>query len=190
LLDASIEREACPLNLAPTTSVIVAMALGDALAMSLQKRSGFGERDYALNHPGGRLGRRLTLRVRDVMRSGDNELPLVGPDTPLLDVLYALSAGHVGAVCVAVDGGKLLGIIAESDLRGALQEHRGEAFALSAAAIMNAEPAVVLQPTQLAYQALQQMENRPRPISVAPVAEEGGGVVGIVHVHDLVRAGL
>src|SRR5579871_2614434 len=101
LLNASIEREACPLNLAPTTSVVVAMALGDALAMTLQKQRGFREEDYALNHPGGRLGRRLTLHVRDVMLPAPKSLPVVAPEALLMDVLCEISDKALGATCVA-----------------------------------------------------------------------------------------
>ena len=190
VLNASIEREACPLNLAPTTSVVVAMALGDALAMTLQKRRDFQPEDYALNHPGGRLGRRLTLRVKDIMRYGEDSLPVVGPNATFQDVLCEFSAKHVGATCIIDSEGQLLGIIAESELRLALQKHGAEALTLTAAALMNNYPAVVLHPNQLAYEALLLMEDRPRPFSVAPVIDDKRLVQGIVHVHDLVRARL
>lgn len=185
VLDASIEREACPLNLAPTTSVLVAMALGDALAMTLQKRRGFREEDYALNHPGGRLGRRLTLRVRDIMPADD--LPRVRPDSPFMDVVCEISARHVGATCVTDAAGGLLGLIAESDLRNALQQHQAGAFHLTAADMMNPRPALVLNPDQLAYEALRLMEDRPRALSVAPVVDASGLCIGMLRIHDLVR---
>jgi arabinose-5-phosphate isomerase len=190
VLDASIEREACPLNLAPTTSVVVAMALGDALAMALQKRRHFQPEDYALNHPGGRLGRRLTLRVRDIMRQGEDALPRVFPDATFQDVLCEVSAKHVGATCIVDAKGLLLGIIAESELRYALQKRGADALVQTAESLMNRYPSVTLRPDQLAYEALLQMENRPRPISVAPVIDDENRVVGMVHVHDLVRARL
>ena len=190
LLDASIEREACPLNLAPTTSVVVAMALGDALAMTLQKRRGFRAEDYARNHPGGRLGRRLTLCVRDVMISGPNTLPLIGVESPLMDVLCEISAKMLGATCVADEAGHLLGIITDADARRAIQKHGATAFEQSAETVMNRTPAVVLHPDQLAYEALRLMEDRPRPISVAPVVGVDGICLGMLRVHDLLRAGL
>jgi arabinose-5-phosphate isomerase len=186
-IDASIEREACPLNLAPTTSVLVAMALGDALAMTLQKRRGFREEDYALNHPGGRLGRRLTLRVRDVMPVGAHTLPRVQPETPFMDVVCEISAKHVGATCVTDAAGSLLGLIAESDLRSALQKHEAGAFHLTAADMMNSRPALILNPDQLAYEALRLMEDRPRALSVAPVVDSSGLCIGMLRIHDLVR---
>lgn len=190
VLNAGVEREACPLNLAPTASVMVAVALGDALAMSLQKRRNLQPEEYALNHPGGRLGRRLTLRVRDIMQRGDGALPLVTADATFEDVVGEVSAKHVGAACIVDAAGLLLGIIAESELRQAMLQYGAEMFGLSAADLMNRTPAVTLRAEQMAYEALGLMEERPRPISVAPVLDESGRVIGMVHVHDLVRAGL
>ena len=190
VLDASIEREACPLDLAPTTSVVVAMAIGDGLAMSLQKRRNFQPADYALNHPGGRLGRRLTLHVRDIMRQGEQALPIVSPAASFKDVLCEFSAKHMGATCIVDAQGRLLGIIAESEVRHAMEKWAAETFALTAENLMNSRPQIVLHPDQLAYEALQLMENRPRPISVAPVVDENERVVGMVHVHDFLQARL
>lgn len=190
ILDASIEREACPLNLAPTTSVVVAMALGDALATALEKRRGFRAEDYALNHPGGRLGRRLTLRVRDVMPVHADSLPRVAPDTPLMEVLCEISAKGLGATCVTDTEGKLCGIITDYDVRRAFQKHGADSFAQTAGTIMNPHPAITLSPDELAYDALRRMEDRPRPISVAPVLSPEGLCLGMARVHDFVRAGL
>ena len=189
-LDVTIEREACPLNLAPTASVVVAMAMGDALAMALHQMRGFGPEDYARNHPGGRLGRRLTLRVRDVMPTGPDALPVVAPETLFMDVLCEISAKSLGATGVADANGILLGLITDNDTRRALQKHGGEAMRLTAETIMTRSPALVLHPDQLAYEALRLMEERPRAISVAPVVDDAGKCVGMVRVHDLVRAGL
>lgn len=190
VLDAAIEREACPLNLAPTASVVVAMALGDALAMTLEKRRGFQPEDYARNHPGGRLGRRLTLRVRDVMHFDPEVKPQVLPDTPLDEILYEISAKCLGATGVTDGAERLVGIITDNDTRRAIQKHRHAVFDLTAENIMTANPAVVLTPDQLAYDALRLMEDRPRPISVAPVVDSENVYIGMVRVHDLVRAGL
>jgi arabinose-5-phosphate isomerase len=190
VLDAHVEREACPLNLAPTTSVIVALALGDALAMTLQKRRGFNEEDYALNHPGGRLGRRLTLRVRDVMRSGAKEVPLVAPSAEWMEVLREISEKSLGASCVVDADERIIGLITDHDIRKALERYGPLALDRTAADIMNINPAIVLDPDQLAYEALRRMEDRPRPISVAPVADHERRCVGMLRVHDLIRAGL
>ncbi len=190
LLDASIEREACPLNLAPTASVIVAMALGDALAMTLQKKRGFRPEDYARNHPGGRLGRRLTLRVCDILPTGPNTLPVVRPETTLMDVLCEISAKGLGATCVQNDAGELIGIITDYDVRRALQKYGPESLAQTAEMVMTRQPALLLRPDQLAYEALHLMEDRPRQISVAPVVDGANHCVGMLRVHDILRAGI
>jgi arabinose-5-phosphate isomerase len=188
-LDASIEKEACPLNLAPTTSVVVAMALGDALAMTLQKRKGLSAEDYARNHPGGRLGRRLTLRVKDVMPAA--VMPQVQLNTGMMEVLMQISACGMGAVCVLGEGRQLLGIITDNDIRRGIQRTGADALQLSAQDFMNPEPAVVVRLDQLAYEAMRLMEDRDRPVSVAPVLEEATGMcAGMIRIHDMLRAGL
>ena len=190
ILNAAIEREACPLNLAPTASVVVAMALGDALAMTLQTIRGFGPEDYARNHPGGRLGRRLTLRVADVTPLSADALPRVALAAPFMDVLCEISAKSLGAACVTDRDGRLLGLITDHDTRRAMQRQAGAALELTAEDIMTRRPAVILHPDQLAYEALRLMEDRPRPISVAPVVSAEGVCLGMARVHDLIRAGL
>jgi arabinose-5-phosphate isomerase len=190
VLDVSVEREACPLNLAPTTSVVVAMAMGDALAMTLQQRRGFQPEDYARNHPGGRLGRRLTLRVRDVMPAQTEAPPAVAPEASLMDVLCEISAKCMGAVCVLDAQGRMIGLITDYDVRKAFQKYGAESFAQTAGRIMNPNPKVTLHPDQLAYEALRLMEDRPRVISVAPVVDAERLYLGMVRVHDLLRAGL
>ena len=188
VLDASVEQEACPLNLAPTTSTTVALAVCDALAMALMSVKRLTPEDFALNHPGGRLGKRLTLKVADLMRGGD-ENPTVGANASLLEVVQAISRGGLGAVCVVGEGGRLAGIVTDGDLRRALQRVRPEDLAgLTAEGLMTPEP-VVVTPGLLAHAALQLMENRPSQISVLPVVE-GGRAVGLLRLHDIVRSGL
>jgi arabinose-5-phosphate isomerase len=187
-LDASVEQEACPLNLAPTTSTTVALAVCDALAMALMGVKKLTPEDFALNHPGGRLGKRLTLRVADLMRGGD-ENPTVGADASLLEVVQAISRGGLGAVCVVGEGGGLEGIVTDGDLRRALQRVSHEDLAgLTAEGLMTREP-VVVAPDMLAHAALQLMERRPMQISVLPVVE-AGRAVGLLRLHDIVRSGL
>lgn len=190
VIDASIKREACPLNLAPTTSVAVALALGDALAMTLQRRRNFDAASFALNHPGGRLGRRLTLRVRDVMPVRAETVPSVSPEAGFGEVVCLVTEGHMGAVCVAEPEGTLIGIVAESEIRNALSRYERNAFDLTARDLMNTKPSVILRPEQLAYDALLQMTDRPRALSVAPVTDDTGRCIGMVRVNDLVKAGL
>ncbi len=190
VLDASIEREACPLNLAPTTSVVVAMAIGDALAMTLQKKRNFRAEDYALNHPGGRLGRRLTLRVSDIMRHGEEGRPVVSPTATFQEVLCEITGKHLGATGVADARGSLAGIITEYDFRSTIQNHGKESFALTAESMMNTCPALVLRPDQLAFEAMQAMKDRPHALSIAPVVDANECYIGMIHITDLVRAGL
>ncbi len=188
-LDASVEAEACPLNLAPTTSTTVALAVCDALAMTLMSVKRLTPEDFALNHPGGRLGKRLTLKVSDLMHGGD-ETPTVEAGAALLEVVQAISRGGLGAVCVVGEGGRLKGIVTDGDLRRALQRMRLEDLAeLTAEGLMTREP-VVVAPDLLAHAALQLMENRPSQIAVLPVVNGEGRCVGLLRLHDIVRSGL
>ncbi len=189
VLDASVEQEACPLNLAPTTSTTVALAIGDALAMTLMQVKRVTPEDYALNHPGGRLGKRLTIKVCDLMHGGD-ECPSVAADAPLLEVVREISRGGLGAVNVLDAGGSLVGIITDGDVRRTLQTaNLSELDKLRSEAMMTREP-IVVSPELLAHAALQLMENRPSQISVLPVVEDGGRAVGLLRLHDIVRSGL
>jgi arabinose-5-phosphate isomerase len=189
LLDGGVEQEACPLNLAPTTSTTVALAIGDALAMTLMSVKRLTPEDFALNHPGGRLGKRLTLKVSDLMRGGV-ENPTVGEAASLLEVVRAISRGGLGAVNVVDEAGRLAGIVTDGDLRRALQKAGPEELAaLAAGQVMTREP-VVATPDMLAYAALQLMEQRPSQISVLPVVECDGLCVGLLRLHDIVRSGL
>jgi arabinose-5-phosphate isomerase len=189
VLDASVEQEACPLNLAPTTSTTVALAVCDALAMALMSVKRLTPEDFALNHPGGRLGKRLTVRVSDLMRGGD-ENPTVGVAATLLEVVQAIGRGGMGAVNVLDGGDRLAGIVTDGDVRRALQRMRLEDLAgLTAEGLMTREP-VVVAPELLAHAALQLMENRPSQIAVLPVVNAGGRCVGLLRLHDIIRSGL
>ncbi len=189
VLDASVEQEACPLNLAPTTSTTVALAVCDALAMAVMGVKRLTPEDFALNHPGGRLGKRLTLKVSDLMHGGQ-ENPTVGAGATLLEVVQAIGRGGLGAVNVLGDGGRLAGIVTDGDVRRALQRVGTEDLAgLTAERLMTREP-VVVAPGQLAHAALQLMENRPSQIAVLPVVDAEGRAVGLLRLHDIVRSGL
>jgi arabinose-5-phosphate isomerase len=189
VLDATAEREACPHNLAPTSSTTVALAVGDALAILLLEAKGLTPEDFALNHPSGRLGRRLTLRVADLMHQGARR-PAVGPAVSWLEVVGAISDGGLGAVAVVDAADALLGIVTDGDLRRAVQRtDPGDLAGLTAEAIMTATPTTV-GPNVLAYDALQRMEDRSSQISALPVVDDNGICVGIVRVHDIVRAGV
>lgn len=184
-LDASVSEEACPLNLAPTTSTTVALSIGDALAMTLSIEKGWTEEDFAANHPAGRLGKRLTLKVSDLM----HESPNISPDANWLEVVKALSKYALGAVSVVDENKNLIGIVTEGDLRRAVEKTPPENFAeLSAETMMTKNPITVI-PEMLAYDALQLMENRPFQISVLPVIENNKSC-GMLRLHDIVRSGL
>ena len=127
VLDASVDQEACPLNLAPTTSTTVALAIGDALAVTLMKVKGLTTNEFANNHPAGRLGKRLTLRVADLMH-GDSENPTIATGSSWVDVVRGISKGGLGAVCVVDDEGNLAGIITDGDLRRAIEQTTHDAL--------------------------------------------------------------
>ena len=189
LLDASVEREACPLGLAPTASTTVALALGDALAMTLMRVKNFETEHFALNHPAGRLGKRLSLRVADLMRGGA-ENPTAPAGASLIEVVEAISRGGAGAVSVVEPDGRLAGIVTDGDVRRALQSRGlGGLESLKADDIMTRRP-VVVAPETLAFAALKLMEERERQISVLPVVEAEGRVVGLIRLHDIVRSGI
>jgi arabinose-5-phosphate isomerase len=189
VLDASVDKEACPLNLAPTTSTTVALAIGDALAMTVMKVKGLTPDDFAVNHPAGQLGKRLTLRVGDLMHR-DGENPTIAAGSSWIEVVRAISKGGLGAVCVIDNDGRLAGIITDGDLRRAIEKTSHQSLGqLRCDDFMTRTP-VVVTPEMLAFDALQLMEDRPRQISVLPVVDQDGRSVGLIRVHDIVRSGL
>ncbi len=184
-LDASVDEEACPLNLAPTASTTVSLAIGDAIAMTLMQSKGLTAEDFAANHPAGRLGKRLTLKVKNLM----HESPDIAPGENWLGIVKALSKHALGAVNVVDGERKLLGIITDGDLRRTIEKTSPEALAnLSASAMMTQDPTVAA-PEMLAFDALRLMENRSSQISVLPVVENEK-CVGLLRLHDIVRSGL
>jgi len=191
VLDASVDHEACPLNLAPTTSTTVALALGDALAMTLMRAKGLTESDFASNHPAGQLGKRLTLRVADLMHSGA-ENPIVTGNASWMEVVSTISQYGLGAVNVLDKDGRLAGIITDGDLRRTLQKLGARDFGfanLKCDDLMTHNPTVT-NPEMLAFDALRLMEDRPSQISVLPVVDDDRRCVGLIRLHDIVRSGL
>ena len=192
VLDGSVDREVCPLNLAPTASTAVAMAIGDALAAVWMERRGVSPEDFALNHPAGSLGRQLTLTAADLMVPVERLVPLQ-PATPLPEVIAHLTADGVGACWLARPDqpARIHGLITDGDLRRALQSHGAEQWSqLTAADLMTVDPITVPGVT-LAIEAIGRMErNRRKAIGVLPVVDEEERMQGLLRLHDLVRAGL
>ena len=190
VLDVWVEKEACPLGLAPTASTTAALATGDALAIVLLEHKGFKEEDFALRHPGGILGRRLLLRVEDLMHR-DRELPIIRSDTAIKEALFEITDKRLGVTGVIDQQEKLVGIITDGDVRRGLQTHGTEIFSRTAQQVMTAAPRTISKDA-LASEALVRMEqNRPRPITslfVLDVASEKP--IGIIHLHDIFKAGL
>jgi arabinose-5-phosphate isomerase len=186
VLDASVDQEACPLNLAPTTSTTVSLAIGDALAMALMQVKGLTAEDFALNHPAGRLGKRLTIKVSDLMHKSPN----VSCQSNWLEIVKELSRHALGAVNVTDEDGKLIGIVTEGDLRRLIEKTEGENLSKLTCEDMMTKNPIVATPEMLAYNALRLMEDRPRQIAVLPVVDEKGICVGLLRLHDIVRSGL
>ncbi|MEI9980762.1 MAG: KpsF/GutQ family sugar-phosphate isomerase [Edaphobacter sp.] len=179
-LDSSVSAEACTLNLAPTASTTVMLALGDALALEVSRRRGWKAEDFADLHPGGRIGKRLA-RVRELMHSGD-ALPQVAPSTPMTQVIYEMSRKKLGMTTVLTADSRLAGMISDGDLRRLLERDGSHALEHTAGEIMNAKP-LTIEANALAASALALMEER--KITSLIVIAPTGQVEGVVHLHDL-----
>jgi len=187
VIDASVEREIDHLNLAPTASTTVSLALGDTLAAVLARNKGLNQEDYGLCHPGGQLGKRLLLKVEDLMHTGDKN-PVLDQDSSMEDVLFELTSKRMGAVSLTHHG-KLVGIITDGDLKRKLQESKESFFELEAKDIMTGNP-ITVGPETMAVEALKLMEDRESQISVLPVVDNERQVIGILRIHDLIDIGL
>lgn len=185
-LDASVDREACPLNLAPTTSTTVALSIGDALAMTLMEAKNLTAEDFAANHPAGRLGKRLTLTVENLMHSSPN----ISTNAGWLDVVKAISKFALGAVNVIDENEKLIGIVTDGDLRRTIERTETGNFGNLTAVEMMTENPITAKPEMLAFAALKLMEDRPQQISVLPVVDAENKCVGLLRLHDVVSSGL
>jgi arabinose-5-phosphate isomerase len=179
-LDVSVKEEACSLNLAPTASTAVAMAVGDALAISLLEKRGFRPDDFAALHPAGRLGNKL-LRVENLMHTGD-ALPRVAADTPMPAVFHEMSAKKLGMTTVTTPEGKLAGILTDGDLRRLMEKHGGATLAMTAGDCMVRTPQTI-GAKLLASEALNLMEKK--KITSVVVVDDARKVLGVVHIHDL-----
>lgn len=180
-LNCSIAEEACPMNLVPTASTTAALAMGDALAMTLLVRKGFGMEQFASFHPGGKLGRRL-MRVENVMHAGDSA-PVVRTSTLMPDVVHEMSSKRLGMTCVVDDSSRLVGVVTDGDLRR-LMSRTSDVVGRSAAEVMTPNP-VTIQRSVLAVEALRVMETH--KITAVVVVDARNAVEGVVHLHDLWR---
>lgn len=183
-LDCRVSEEACPMNLVPTASTTAMLALGDALAMTVLVEKGFQPDDFASLHPGGKLGKRLR-RVSQLMHHGE-QIPLVRPDTPMLDVIYEMSRKGLGMTCVVGEGRELLGIITDGDVRRKMAA-LPNVLERTAVEVMTPNP-VAISPATLAAEALNILEQR--KITALVVVDDHRRVEGVVHLHDLWRTGL
>ena len=182
-LNSAVDQEACPLNLAPTASTTAQMALGDALAVALLDARGFREEDFARSHPGGALGRRLLIRVQDLMRTGDR-VPRTGPDAPFTDLLREMSAKAMGMSAVVDDAGRVLGVFTDGDLRR-LIELGGDLRVLRARDVMKRDPRVI-HADALAAEAASLMEQA--KVTSVLVIDEDQRLVGALNANTLLRA--
>lgn len=185
ILNIHVNEEACPYDLAPTASTTAALVMGDALAMALLELKGFTEEDFALLHPGGSLGKRLSLRIDEIMIKG-KDIPIVKEKTPLKDTIYEITSKRLGTTCVVNDEGILTGIITDGDLRRLL-ERTLDLKNLTAGDVMTRKPKTITK-EKLASFAIQQMENY--KITSLIVVDKDYKPEGIVHLHDLVKLGL
>ena len=185
VLDVSVAEEACPMGLAPTASTTVALAMGDALAVALLEKRGFKEQDFAQFHPGGSLGRRLLVKVRDLMHKGQ-EVPQVKEAVLGSEAILEMSAKKLGMTTVVDRAGALLGIITDGDLRRFLQEG-GDFSKITAGALASRHPKMI-GPDELAAKAVEMMERY--AITTLVVVNSAKGIVGVVHLHDLLKHGI
>ena len=187
-IDAGVEKEACPLGLAPTASTTAALAMGDALAMALLAARNFTEQDFAVFHPGGSLGRKLLLTVENVMRSGEDN-PIIEAGRTAKEALFIMTSTGLGATSVVDANGKFIGLVTDGDVRRCLA--KGPEFLNEPVEHFMTKKPETITKDKLAASALSLMEkHQPRPITVLPVVDEEGTPLGIVHLTDLLRQGV
>jgi arabinose-5-phosphate isomerase len=185
-LDISVKEEACPLGITPTASTTATIALGDALAVALLVRRGFREEDFASFHPGGSLGKKLFIRVKDLMYTSD-ALPFISPEAPMTEAVMAISSKRLGLTIVAGQDRKVLGIITDGDVRRGLEKWGKGLFDLTARDVMTGSPKMITE-DELAAKALAIMEMHSITALVVPDAD--GRAAGIIHLHEILRKGI
>ena len=189
VLDVSVKEEACPMNLVPTASTTVTLAMGDALAVALFEKRGFREEDFALYHPGGALGRRLLLSVKDLMHTA-SDIPMVYENSNMKDVICEMTSKKLGITAIVDSNRRLTGIITDGDLRRLLEREIGmkiDIFNLKASEVMTKNPKII-SPDALAVSAVQMMESY--SITSLIIKNDDDTVGGIIHLHDLLKKGI
>lgn len=184
-IDVGVEQEACPLGLAPTSSTTATLVMGDALAIALLDARGFTSDDFARIHPGGSLGRRLLLRIDDIMHTNNN-IPVVKPDCPLAEALVEITQKSLGMTAIVADSGELIGIFTDGDLRRTIDN--GYDIHKTAICDVMTQKGVTAQPKLLAAEALKMMQEH--KITALIVTDDTHIPVGVIHMHDLLRAGV
>lgn len=185
VIDSYVKEEACPLGLAPTASTTVQLAIGDALAVALLKLRGFKKEDFAQFHPAGALGKKLLLKVRDLMHTGE-EIPVVSPDVSVKEALFQMTKKRFGCTAVASKSGKLEGIFTDGDLRRLVEKHEN-AYAMQIKKVMTLKPSSTAAGDPV-IQALAKMEEK--KITVLLVTGKNGKIEGILHLHDVLKSGV
>ncbi len=185
VLDISINKEACPLGVAPTASTTLTMAMGDALAVTLMKRKDFKREDFASFHPGGSLGRKLFIKISDLMRK--ENLPIVKVDTPLREAIITMNEGKLGNLMIVDDSNKLVAVMSDGDLRRALMQKDFD-MQRSVIDFATKNPLAIDNTRLLASEALALIESK--QIQMIPIIDKNRYITGVVHIHDLVKAGI
>lgn len=184
-----LQKELCPFDMAPTTSAVIQMLFGDLMAVALMQMNKFPIEQYAMNHPAGRIGKRITLKVKDLMLTG-SKVPLCKPEDKLINTLVELSDKRCGCILVTDDHGHLKGVFTDGDLRRALLQKGAQVLDQPIEQLMNPNPKWI-HPSELAWEAMKQMEGKPKQeVTFLPVMEEGKKILGIIKLHDIVQSGL
>ena len=187
VLDGSVEKEACPFNLAPTTSSTVALAIGDSLAIASMKYKNVTLEDFSRLHPLGQIGRNITVKVKDIMHTNEN-LPLIFADAPFKNAIIEITNKDLGCVCVVDKDNYLIGLITDGDVRRVLQ-NSDDLRELKVLTVMTKNP-ITIKPESFLGEALKVMENRTSEINVLPVIDENKKLVGLIRLHDIIRTGV
>lgn len=185
-IDISIKEEACPMGIVPTASTTATLAMGDAIAVSLLIKQGFREEDFASFHPGGSLGKKLLIKVSDLMHTGD-AVPKVHFHTPMTETVVEMSSKRLGITTVIDENGTVLGIITDGDLRRGIEKWGQKVFGMKAGEVMTKNPKTI-RPDELAAKALSIMDSH--SITAIMVPDEKGRAIGIIHLHDILRKGI